>query len=122
MGAVAATSEARLLADRAGDPVLAGAARRMAGLLALDGGDATGAMADLEAAVSAGADAPDPSGHIAALPGLALATAASGDVDAAVERGLEAIDVCRRIGDRHLEAAVEKHLADLLPTPSRQRR
>jgi DNA-binding SARP family transcriptional activator/tetratricopeptide (TPR) repeat protein len=119
MGAVAATSEARLLADRAGDAVLSGAARRMAGLLALDGGDATGAMADLEAAVSASADDPEPSGHIAALTGLALATAASGDVDAAVERGLEAIDVCRRIGDRHLEAAVENHLADLLHTASR---
>ena len=31
----------------------------------------------------------------------------------------EAIDVCRRIGDRHLEAAVENHLADLLHTASR---
>ena len=28
--------------------------------------------------------------------------------------GAEAAEACRRIGDRHLEAAVENHLADML--------
>jgi hypothetical protein len=27
---------------------------------------------------------------------------------------MDAIEACRRIGDRHLEAAVENHLADVL--------
>ncbi len=30
------------------------------------------------------------------------------------------IDGCRRIGDRHLEAAVENHLADLLHAAGRE--
>ncbi|HEX5014843.1 MAG TPA: AAA family ATPase [Candidatus Limnocylindrales bacterium] len=118
-GALSATSEATSLADRAGDPALGGAARRVAGLLALDAGDPSGAMRDLEAAVAASADDPEPSGHIAALTGLALATAAAGDADGAIERGEEAIAACRRIGDRHLEAAVENHLADLLHAAGR---
>jgi predicted ATPase len=118
-GALAATSEARSLADRAGDPALGGAARRMSGLLALVAGDASAAMRDLEAAVAASVADPEPSGQIAAMTGLALATAASGDVDAAVDRGVEAIAACRRIGDRHLEAAVENHLADLLHAAGR---
>ncbi|MES2210191.1 MAG: hypothetical protein V4515_08405 [Chloroflexota bacterium] len=39
---------------------------------------------------------------------------ASGSVDAGVATAGEAIEACRRIGDRHLEAAVENHLADML--------
>lgn len=117
--AIAAAAEASSLADGAGDPVIGGAARRVAGLLALDRGDATGAMRDLETAVVASAADPEPSAQVAALTGLALATAASGDVDRAVGRGLEAIAVCRRIGDRHLEAAVENHLADVLHAAGR---
>ena len=48
-----------------------------------------------------------------------MAEAAAGDVDAAMERGAAAVEACRRIGDRHLEAAVENHLADLLHTAGR---
>jgi hypothetical protein len=49
-----------------------------------------------------------------------MAEAAAGDVDAAVARGEAAVDACRRIGDRHLEAAVENHLADLLHAAGRE--
>ena len=38
----------------------------------------------------------------------------SNDVDRALEVADEAIAACRRIGDRHLEAAVENHVADML--------
>ena len=55
-----------------------------------------------------------PASGIAAQVGLALALAGRGDVDEAVRAGEEAAVTCRRIGDRHLEAAVENHLADLL--------
>jgi hypothetical protein len=57
---------------------------------------------------------PDPTSGIAAQVGLALALAAGGDVDGAVRVGEDAAAACRRIGDRHLEAAVENHLADML--------
>ena len=86
----------------------------MAGLVALDAGDARTAVAHLEAALAAASDDGDPSAEIAALTGLAMATAATGDIDSALERGEQAVAACRRIGDRHLEAAVENHVADLL--------
>ena len=35
-------------------------------------------------------------------------------MDEAVAIAASAIDLCQRIGDRHLEAAVENHLADML--------
>ena len=113
-GAARAAAEAALAAEKAGDLRVVGAARRMAGLVALDAGDPALAAAHLEAAVDAAADDPDPSARIAALTGLALALGAAGHLDAALERGEEAVRACRRIGDRHLEAAVENHLADLL--------
>jgi hypothetical protein len=43
-----------------------------------------------------------------------MATARTGDLDAAMVHGAAAVEACRRIGDRHLEAAVENQLADLL--------
>jgi hypothetical protein len=45
---------------------------------------------------------------------LALTLAAGSSVDEAVATAESAIEACRRIGDRHLEAAVENHLADML--------
>jgi DNA-binding SARP family transcriptional activator/tetratricopeptide (TPR) repeat protein len=113
-GAARAAAEAAAAAEESGDPGVMGAARRMAGLVALDAGEAAVAVVHLEAAVNAAADDADPSASIAALTGLALALAAAGEVDAALDRGQGAVAICRRIGDRHLEAAVENHLADLL--------
>jgi hypothetical protein len=34
-------------------------------------------------------------------------------VDEAIAAASTAVEACRRIGDRHLEAAVENHLADI---------
>ena len=101
-------------AEATGDAVTAGAASRLIGLTALDAGDLDGAEAALRRAVAAAASDPDPASGIAAQVGLALALAGRGDVDEAVRAGEEAAVTCRRIGDRHLEAAVENHLADLL--------
>ena len=118
-GAARAAAEAEAQARAAGDARAIGAARRMAGLIALDTGDAASAVGHLEAALEAAAGDPDPSATIAALTGLALAMAASGDVDGALDKGAQAVAACRRIGDRHLEAAVENHLADLLHAAGR---
>jgi hypothetical protein len=46
--------------------------------------------------------------------------AAEGAVDEAVVTATGALDACRRIGDRHLEAAVENHLADILHDAGRE--
>lgn len=118
-GAVDAARRALRVASEAGDAQALGAARRMLGLCALDAGEPGSAIAELTRAVAATEGDADPSARIAALVGLALATAAAGDIDAALRHGAEALEECRRIGDRHLEAAVENHLADVLHAAGR---
>ncbi len=62
---------------------------------------------------------PDPTARISALAALAMASAVSGDIDAAVAHGEAAIRACRTIGDRHLEAALEDRVADILHAAGR---
>jgi tetratricopeptide (TPR) repeat protein len=112
--AEAAASDARGLADRVDEAHLAGVAERLVGLIAQARGDLTTARSALQRSVALAADDPDPTASIAAVTALALTLAAEGAVDEAVQTAQDAIEACRRIGDRHLEAAVENHLADLL--------
>ena len=114
-----AASDAREVAARVGDPHLAGVAERLVGLVAHGLGDLAGAREALERSVVLATNDPDPTASIAAHTGLALALAADGSVDEAVATATLAIEACRRIGDRHLEAAVENHLADMLHDASR---
>ena len=106
--------EARELADRLEDPRLAGLAERLVGLGAFARGDLAQARSALERSLDLSADDPDPTSRIAAMTALALVLAADGEVDAALAVADDAIASCRRIGDRHLEAAVENHVADIL--------
>jgi len=109
-----AASEARAVAERLDDLHLAGRAERLVGLIAHAQGDLTGARDALGRSVTLAADDPDPTASIAALTALALAVAADGSVDEGAATATVAVEACRRIGDRHLEAAVENHLADML--------
>ena len=115
-----AGSEARQVAARVADPHLAGLAERLVGLVAQAGGDLPGAREALGRSVVLAADDADPTASIAALTGLALTLAAGGSVTEGVAMATSAIDACRRIGDRHLEAAVENHLADLFHAAGRR--
>jgi DNA-binding SARP family transcriptional activator len=117
-GALAAAGEALGAAERAGDAMGIGAAHRSLGLIALASGDARAARTASRQAVAA-ADTQDPTGRIAALTGLALAEAAAGDIEAGLGHGVSAVELCRQIGDRHLEGAVENHLADILHAAGR---
>ena len=105
---------------RVGDPHLAGVAERIVGLVAQSRGDLPAARAALERSVALAADDPDPTASIAAMTALALTLAREGAVDEALALGAAAAEACRRIGDRHLEAAVENHLADLLHDAGRE--
>lgn len=110
----AAAAEVREMHARVGDPHLASVAERLVGLVAQALGDLAGAREALERSVVLAANDPDPTASIAAQTALALTLAAGGSVDSGVATATEAIEACRRIGDRHLEAAVENHLADML--------
>lgn len=118
-GALAAVREALAAAEKAEDAAVIGAARRSLGLIFLSEGDAPAARVASRQALAA-TDAQDPTGRIAALTGLALAEAAAGDVEAGLSHGASAVALCREIGDRHLEGAVENHLADLLHAAGRE--
>lgn len=113
-GAVATAERAASMAERIGDGAAAGAAHRMLGLAAMDTGDAGRAIDELTSALAAAAADADPTARIAALASLAMASAAAGALDVALAHGERAVEETRTIGDRHLEAAVENHLADIL--------
>ncbi len=109
-----------MVAERLSDPHLSGVAERIVGLVAMGRGDPATARDALQRSVDLAADDPDPTASIAALTALALTLAGGGAVDEAVAAMTEAIEACRRIGDRHLEAAVENHLSDLLHDAGRE--
>lgn len=115
-----AARAARTLADDVGDSHGSGVAERLVGLVAQARGDLPSARLALERSAALAADDPDPTAAIAAVTALALAMAADGALDTAVETAAAAIEACRRIGDRHLEAAVENHLADVLHAAGRE--
>ena len=106
--------EARTLAASSGDPHGAGVAERLVGLVAQARGDLALARRAFERSRELAAEDPDRTAGIAASTALALALAADGLVDAALDAASLAIEDCRRIGDHHLEAAVENHIADIL--------
>jgi DNA-binding SARP family transcriptional activator/tetratricopeptide (TPR) repeat protein len=118
--AASVASDAGVIAEMNGDPPGAGMAERLTGLVAQARGDLTTARLAFERSADLAADDPDPTASIAALTALALAMSADGAIDDGVASATRAIDACRRIGDRHLEAAVENHLADLLHDAGRE--
>jgi DNA-binding SARP family transcriptional activator/tetratricopeptide (TPR) repeat protein len=113
-GAEIAAADALAIATGQSDSASVGSANRMLGLIALDRGDPHAARAALELARLASRSDPDPTAAIAADVGLAMAEAALGRLDVMLEHGESALATCRLVGDRHLEAAVENHIADLL--------
>jgi tetratricopeptide (TPR) repeat protein len=94
----------------------AGAASRLAGLIALQRGELDTARDALRRAIDLAGEVPggDPAADVAARNGLALVEAASGDPGAAIGLLREALATCRRTGETHLEAAIENNLADQL--------
>ena len=117
--ALTAAQRALDVSIEANDPAAIGPAHRSLGLISLALGDAKTARLESELAVAA----PDrfvPAADVAALTGLALAEAADGEIEASVEHGMAAVELCRQIGDRHLEGAVENHLADILHEAGRE--
>jgi DNA-binding SARP family transcriptional activator/tetratricopeptide (TPR) repeat protein len=115
-----AASLALTVADTAGDRAGAGSARRILGLVARDRGDLGAARTELRQSLASADDDPDTAAGIAARNALALVEAAAGDHQAAITLLRVALDGCRRIGERHLEAAILNNLADQLHAVARE--
>jgi tetratricopeptide (TPR) repeat protein len=87
--------------------------------VALAGGDLGGAREHLGRALRA-AQASDLPVAVATRHALALVEARSGDLGRAIDLAAAALDDGRRMGDRHVEAALENTLADLLHEAGRE--
>ncbi|MCB0162162.1 MAG: tetratricopeptide repeat protein, partial [Caldilineaceae bacterium] len=61
-----------------------------------------------------------PHARVAAYNSLALALADAGAIDAAITQLEQAITLCTAQGDRHREAALHDHLADLYHAADRE--
>jgi DNA-binding SARP family transcriptional activator len=118
--AEASARRARELADALGDPSIAGASLRMLGLAARERGDLDGSRSALRESLALGEADPDPGSAVAARNALALVEASAGDRATAIGLLEAAIEVCRRTGEIHLEAAVENNLADMLHAAGRE--
>ena len=118
--AEASARRARELADALGDPSIEAASLRMLGLAARERGDLDGARSALRGSLALGEADPDPGSAVAAWNALALVEASAGDTATAIGLLEAAIEVCRRTGEIHLEAAVENNLADLLHAAGRE--
>ncbi len=113
------------LAEQAGllaaqDPAAQAEADRILGLLAWEHGEPRLARERFERSLAEAADLPDPSNSIAAANALALVAAAEGDIDEALALADGALLAARRAGERHLQAAVESNLADILQEAGRR--
>jgi DNA-binding SARP family transcriptional activator/tetratricopeptide (TPR) repeat protein len=115
--AMSAANRALALAETAADDQARGAAYRVLGLLARERGDLAAARSALRNSLQLSMSSPaggNDSAAIAARNALALVEAEAGEHAAAIELLDDALEACRRTGDRHLEAAIENNLADQL--------
>jgi DNA-binding SARP family transcriptional activator len=75
--------------------------------------DPDAAETRVEQGMAVARSGPDPATEAAGLTSLALIARRRGDVPTAVERVLEALEIVRRIGDRHRQATLHDLAADL---------
>lgn len=113
-GARALAREAVTWAEQAHDPQVLGPAYNLLGMVDTHDGDTEEALHDLSRARRIADDLEDPDLQVAVLNNLALAHRARGDLDLALELTRTALDLCRKLGDRHREAALHNNQADLL--------
>lgn len=99
-------------AEACGDPLSRAQANNTLGVL-VRSTDPSAARDHLEATLAIIEDT-SPTVRAASLNNLALASLAEGDPEGGLAFGLEALELCEQIGDRHRQAAVHNNLADLL--------
>ena len=121
LGRASALAREALEEAEASDDVRAIArAANVAGLLAAESGDGSGARVLLERSLALATDEGYVDGRIAALNNLAKAVSAAGDVERGIALTDEALALCVAIGDQHREAALHNNLADLLHAVGRR--
>ncbi|HEU0236433.1 MAG TPA: AAA family ATPase [Candidatus Limnocylindrales bacterium] len=118
--AAALAADALAASDESGDDLARARAANVAGVLATERGDPAAGRVLIERSLALAEARGEIPARIAALNNLARAVAATGDVDLAIEFTDLALGLCRSIGDRHREAALHNHRADLLREAGRR--
>ena len=100
------------LSEESGDEATLAQTYNLLGILARSQGQTAASARHLEQSLRLAEKMPDPTAKIAGLNNLALICADQNLMERAIELTLEALDLCRSLGDRHREAALLNHLAD----------
>ncbi|MFL7892696.1 MAG: AAA family ATPase [Anaerolineales bacterium] len=112
--AAALAQEALALAEEENDPLALSQVHNLLGVLARASNQPDLALQHLEKSLAFTHEANSPSAQIAALNNLALVQADLGEYGRSIESIQSALDECKILGDRHLEAALRNNLADQL--------
>lgn len=102
------------IAQKSKAPLSLAQAHNILGIIERSANNPLAACIHLEASVEASRQAKNSEQLVAALNNLALANADLGNLDRAIDLIHEALEICSRLGDRHLEAALLNNLADFL--------
>jgi DNA-binding SARP family transcriptional activator len=113
----ALAAQALTLAEQSGDLRALAQAHNILGILLSE--DVAEARAHLEQSLAAATQLNAPMLRVAALNNLAHLWQKSGNLTDAVACAQAALDLCVTLGDRHHEAALHNHLADLLHAADR---
>lgn len=105
------------LAEQSGDLHAQAQAHNILGILLAD--DVAGARAHLEQSLTLATQMNAPMLRVAALNNLAHLWQKSGNLTDAISCAQASLDLCATLGDRHHEAALHNHLADLLHAADR---
>jgi DNA-binding SARP family transcriptional activator len=103
----------------AADPIALAQAHNLLGVLARRRGDLATAEDHLQHSLKLAQECHDPVAQVAALNNLALVCEENDEIDRALALTWQALTLCTTYGDRHREAALHNHLADLLHTANR---
>jgi len=113
----ALAAQALMLAEESGDLHALAQAHNTLGILMSE--DVAEARAHLEQSLAAATQLNTPMLRVAALNNLAHLWQKSGNLEDAIVCAQAALDLCVTLGDRHHEAALHNHLADLLHAADR---
>ena len=100
-------------AEKLNDPALRARVENAAGMVASASGRSDDAREHLQVSFDMATIADDLPAMVASLNNLALVERSAGNTSEAIELTRQALEACRRFGDRHREAALENNLADL---------
>ena len=113
----ALAAQALSLAEQSGDLRALAQAHNILGILMSD--DLAEARSHLEQSLAVATQLNSPMLRVAALNNLAHHWQKSGNLEEAIACAQAALDLCITLGDRHREAALHNHLADLLHAADR---